>query len=107
MIKCIFRISESRVYSNVLICVRLLYLCNVHCLLKSKSKRCLLIFVLVVLAFFVNVEANCFKLKLHTEVCWILENDLFRVLLGRHTIHESGNKAYRVCPKHTYDFYLN
>lgn len=41
-----------------------------------------------------DVIVNCFDVRLSAELCWLLVNDLFLVLLGRPIIHESDNKAF-------------
>lgn len=43
-----------------------------------------------------DVIVNCFDVRLSAELCGLSVNDLFLVLLGRHTIHESDNKAFRI-----------
>lgn len=43
-----------------------------------------------------DVIVNCFDVRLSAELCGLSVNDLFLVLLGRHTTHEADNKAFRI-----------
>lgn len=43
-----------------------------------------------------DMIVNCFDVRLSAELCGLSVNDLFLVLLGRHTTHEADNKAFRI-----------
>lgn len=105
----IWNIPEN--YSEIKLCKFICKLCTsvsfngnpYSCILCGKSfvdvfqhSSCVCPATVVIRENWWNIITNCFNIELCAELCGLSENDLFHVLLGRRTNHESDNKSFHI-----------